>query len=118
MSLNNARARRMCNANQPRPVAPSQAFDPCSTAQFLTQSLSLAQAQVLRDLGDMPGTDSPRERAMWVGALINPIPALGVSLEIRPVIYRHQAGTITINKITMHHQQHHNAPHNTVGHNL
>jgi hypothetical protein len=40
---------------------------------------------------------------MWVGALINPIPALGVSLEIRPVIYRHQAGTITVNNITMHH---------------
>lgn len=102
MPLINARGGR-CNANQPRSAAPSQAFDPCSTAQFLTQSLSLAQAQVLRDLGDMPGTDSPRERAMWVGALINPIPALGVSLEIRPVIYRHQAGTITVNNITMHH---------------
>lgn len=37
---------------------------------------------ILRDLGPMP--DGPTECALWVGALINPIPAMGVALEIRP----------------------------------
>ena len=37
---------------------------------------------VLGDLGDMP--DAPNARALWVAALINPLPALGLALEIRP----------------------------------
>lgn len=40
--------------------------------------------QLLVDLGPMPEWKMPTECAMWVGALINPIPALGVALEIRP----------------------------------
>lgn len=44
--------------------------------------------KVLHDLGPMPPIEAMRDRAMWVGALINPIPALGVSLEIRPVRWR------------------------------
>ena len=40
--------------------------------------------RILQDLGPMPSWKVPTECAMWVGALINPIPALGVSLEIRP----------------------------------
>jgi hypothetical protein len=39
---------------------------------------------IIRDLGPMPDVDRPSDRAFWVGALINPIPALGVALEIRP----------------------------------
>jgi Lon protease-like protein len=39
---------------------------------------------ILQDLGPMPSWEEPTECAMWVGALINPIPALGVALEIRP----------------------------------
>jgi hypothetical protein len=39
---------------------------------------------ILRDLGPMPDVDRPSDRAFWVGALINPIPALGVAMEIRP----------------------------------
>jgi len=39
---------------------------------------------ILQDLGPMPSWKSPSECALWVGALINPIPALGVALEIRP----------------------------------
>lgn len=40
--------------------------------------------QLLLDLGPMPSWKAPTECAMWVGALINPIPAMGVALEIRP----------------------------------
>jgi len=40
--------------------------------------------RLLQDLGEMPPTEEPSDRAMWVGALINPLPALGVALEIRP----------------------------------
>lgn len=38
--------------------------------------------QVLKDLGPMP--PRPNERALWVAGLINPLPALGVALEVRP----------------------------------
>lgn len=40
--------------------------------------------QLLDDLGECPPPEEPTERAFWVGALINPLPALGVALEIRP----------------------------------
>ena len=40
--------------------------------------------QLLEDLGPMPEWKEPTDCALWVGALINPIPALGVALEIRP----------------------------------
>jgi Lon protease-like protein len=40
--------------------------------------------QLLNDLGPMPSWKDPSECAFWVGALINPIPALGVAKEIRP----------------------------------
>jgi hypothetical protein len=36
------------------------------------------------DLGPMP--KNPTDRAFWVAALINPLPALGVCLEIRPAM--------------------------------
>jgi len=39
---------------------------------------------VLQHLGPMPPAKRPRERALWVAALINPLPALGVAMEIRP----------------------------------
>ena len=40
--------------------------------------------QILEDLGPMPSWKLPTECAMWVGALINPIPAMGVAMEVRP----------------------------------
>lgn len=40
--------------------------------------------ELLACIGDIPPSDEPTERAFWVGALINPLPAMGVSLEIRP----------------------------------
>lgn len=40
--------------------------------------------QLLEDLGDMPSDIEPSELAFWVGALINPLPGMGVAMEIRP----------------------------------
>jgi hypothetical protein len=37
---------------------------------------------VRRDLGEMP--DTPNARALWIAGFINPLPAIGVALEIRP----------------------------------
>lgn len=42
--------------------------------------------QLLVDLEEMPPQEEPSERALWVGALVNPIPAMGVALEIRPAL--------------------------------
>jgi Lon protease-like protein len=42
--------------------------------------------QLLVDLGEIPPEDEPSERALWIGALINPLPALGVAMEIRPAL--------------------------------
>ena len=40
--------------------------------------------RVLEDIGPMPSSKQPSARALWVAALINPLPALGVALEVRP----------------------------------
>ena len=41
--------------------------------------------QLLKDIGPIPSEDeSPSERAFWIGALINPLPGMGVAMEIRP----------------------------------
>lgn len=42
--------------------------------------------RLLLELGDMPSSEEPTDRAFWVGALINPIPSMGVALEIRPAL--------------------------------
>jgi hypothetical protein len=42
--------------------------------------------ELLEDLGEIPPEDEPSERALWVGALINPLPAMGVAMEIRPAL--------------------------------
>jgi ATP-dependent protease La (LON) domain. len=42
--------------------------------------------ELLEDLGGIPPEDEPSERALWVGALINPLPAMGVAMEIRPAL--------------------------------
>ena len=45
------------------------------------------QLELIRShIGDMPPEDDMARRAAWVGALINPIPALGVAYEIRPAL--------------------------------
>ena len=40
--------------------------------------------ELLEDLGERPSPDEPTELAFWVGALINPLPGMGVAMEIRP----------------------------------
>jgi hypothetical protein len=40
----------------------------------------------MADLGAMPDEDDMTERALWTAALINPLPSLGVCLEIRPAM--------------------------------
>lgn len=42
--------------------------------------------RVLEALGPPPPADSPNARAVYAGALINPLPALGVALEVRPAV--------------------------------
>lgn len=42
--------------------------------------------RLLEQLGEIPPPECPSERAFWVGALINPLPAMGVALEIRPAL--------------------------------
>jgi len=39
---------------------------------------------LLQQLGKMPSEEKPSELAFWIGALINPIPAMGVAMEVRP----------------------------------
>jgi hypothetical protein len=41
---------------------------------------------ILLDLGPLPEVDRPSARALWIAGLINPLPALGVALEIRPAV--------------------------------
>ncbi len=42
--------------------------------------------ELLEDLGEIPPENEPSELALWVGALINPLPAMGVAMEIRPAL--------------------------------
>lgn len=42
--------------------------------------------QLLKELGEMPLSTHPSDLAFWVGALINPLPSLGVAMEIRPAL--------------------------------
>ncbi|CAJ1456879.1 unnamed protein product [Effrenium voratum] len=41
---------------------------------------------ILKDLGTMPSVQEAQRLAIWVAALVNPLPALGVALEIRPAV--------------------------------
>jgi hypothetical protein len=41
---------------------------------------------LLQDIGDPPTSEEPSELAFWVGALINPLPGMGVAMEIRPLL--------------------------------
>lgn len=42
--------------------------------------------QLLLDLGPIPSHEDPTDLAFWIGALINPLPAMGVATEIRPAL--------------------------------
>lgn len=45
-----------------------------------------AAAAAAADLDSMPDTDAPNARALWIAGVMNPTPALGVALEIRPSV--------------------------------
>jgi Lon protease-like protein len=42
--------------------------------------------RLLEQLGEIPPSHEPSECAFWVGSLINPLPAMGVALEVRPAL--------------------------------
>lgn len=42
--------------------------------------------QLLLDIGSFPPASAPSDRALWIGALINPLPGMGVALEVRPAL--------------------------------
>jgi hypothetical protein len=45
--------------------------------------------RILEDLGPMPSPlQRPGALSMWVGALINPLPSLGVAYEVRPALLK------------------------------
>lgn len=50
---------------------------------FLSVEPANLLKRILMDLGERPSPQDPTELAFWAAALINPIPPLGVSLEIR-----------------------------------
>jgi len=41
--------------------------------------------QLLKDLGQRPSANEPTELALWVGALINPLPGMGSLLMSRSI---------------------------------
>jgi hypothetical protein len=41
---------------------------------------------LIKELGKIPSEDEPTELAFWIGSLINPLPAMGVAMEIRPAL--------------------------------
>ena len=43
---------------------------------------------VIQDLGPMPPPEAAGHLAIWVAALVNPLPGLGVAMEIRPDVLR------------------------------
>mmetsp|Transcript_2568 Transcript_2568/g.4380 ORF Transcript_2568/g.4380 Transcript_2568/m.4380 type:complete len:266 (+) Transcript_2568:44-841(+) len=42
--------------------------------------------EILEDIGNMPEPKEAGQLAIWVAALVNPLPALGVAYEIRPAV--------------------------------
>eukprot|EP00908_Phaeocystis_cordata_P008132 Transcript_18800.p1 GENE.Transcript_18800~~Transcript_18800.p1 ORF type:complete len:310 (+),score=82.90 Transcript_18800:76-930(+) len=56
---------------------------------------------VIRDLGPMPDADAPSARALWIAGLINPLPALGVALEIRPAALQAPTAEVRLKVVEM-----------------
>ncbi|CAE8729893.1 unnamed protein product, partial [Polarella glacialis] len=52
------------------------------------------QLELIREtLGQPPPVSQPRAFALWAAALINPLPSLGVALEIRPAVLAASSGS-------------------------
>jgi hypothetical protein len=56
--------------------------------------------ELFRDLGPMPPAEDCDDRAMWVAAMINPLPALGVAYEIRPAVLTAQSPTTRLQVVS------------------
>ena len=75
-------------------VSPRTTGGPSLVEQWLALARGLEKSpgqidRLLHDLaqdGDMPLPTHPSDLALWVGALINPLPGMGVALEIRPAL--------------------------------
>jgi len=52
--------------------------------------------RIMLDLKQMPPATLPSARALWVSGLINPLPALGVALEIRPSVLTAQTAELRV----------------------
>merc|ERR1712216_823012 len=65
-----------------------------------TERRTMQIASILRNLGTMPPADRPFDRALWVAALINPLPALGVALEIRPAVLQAPSAAAALAVVT------------------
>jgi hypothetical protein len=55
---------------------------------------------LLGELGPMPPAERVDSRAVWVAALINPIPALGVAPEVRPAVLAAQTSAERVEVVT------------------
>ena len=56
---------------------------------------------VLQDLGPIPEARRLSARALWVAGLINPLPGLGVALEIRPAVLMAETADLKLNAVEM-----------------
>ena len=57
--------------------------------------------KILADLGPIPEPNRPTARALWIAGLINPLPALGVALEIRPACLTAETADIRLQVVEM-----------------
>jgi len=56
--------------------------------------------KVLKDLGPQPSSSSPTALALWGAALVNPIPSLGVALELRGAVLEAQTAKERLTIVT------------------
>jgi len=57
--------------------------------------------RVLQDIGPIPEATRPSARALWIAGLINPLPGLGVALEIRPACLTAETADMKLQVIEM-----------------
>ena len=49
----------------------------------------------------MPEASRPSARALWVAGLINPLPGMGVALEIRPAVLMAETADLKLQAVEM-----------------
>lgn len=53
--------------------------------------------KLIKELGELPDENEPSELAFWIGSMINPLPAMGVAVEIRPALLMSESAEERIN---------------------